>query len=695
MTEDQQPPNALNGLGEDLDGSLKPNGVSPDGEVATGRRKRGTTRIESQGPLRVTAGDLPDPEQMATRRQTLLSMGGGKDGRAILMAGVLFIGVAAVFGAIMLLGKREAPQISRPQITTGAKIGLSAEEEIRAFTQSSSQKILDTKKEVAEIREEIKGIRNDFSKLTDSNEKLMTRVLEEFKRAADDKLRSLDTVAKAQTANFLKAGSPEDQRSKSILDEFRLALTNLTMTPAEARVKAAEMLRLAGYQESDITNLLAQTAQTAGRIQVGNIQEVAASESDRAKVPKDLAPFLEEGHRVTHAMATFDQVLTEERVKERLSKFLSGKVSRGRTLEKADVAAFYECSRVRRENLPEEMQDVLPFLIAQREVLGIRRDDIDATCAMIWANRNRYGGQPTAGQLLSLTQYVSRSVPAASSAPGDVKVKFQALTPDQSSSLDRVLDQGLESSWNLGRQDETGLASSSMKVINNYLEVARAALDPQAKIELTQRHVKDFLSRKRGGGDVASVQARSSVAVPALSPVSISPAPSSVTEVSREPMVSMGRLKLTKRQFQQAVYLMVPEVLRTAGIKPGDLEGVAASIVLWEQSRRIADQVFPEVSGTSDGAGDAVRLVMPALVEIARAGAGLVEVKLGFADQRTKPDDRRAMVALLASKVGPVIHDGRLAAEVVAKLDAAFKSDTPPDLQQTIKAMRSAYVLEK
>jgi hypothetical protein len=78
---------------------------------------------------------------------------------------------------------------------------------------------------------------------------------------------------------------------------------------------------------------------------------------------------------------------------------------------------------------------------------------------------------------------------------------------------------------------------------------------------------------------------------------------------------------------------------------------------------------------------------MPALVEIARAGAGLTDIKIGYPDQRAKPEDQRAMVALLATKVGPVIHDSRLSAEVVAQLDAAFKSATPPDLSQAIKAL--------
>jgi hypothetical protein len=685
MANERQPDD-LTGLGEDLDGSVDQKSVQPDAaaegaaEAAgiPGRRKRATSR-ETKPATRMTASDLPD--ESTGGRGTILPTGGGKDLRLIIIALVGFLVVGGIFAAVAVLAKKSDPQIQRPQITTSAKIGLSAEEEIRAFTQSSSQKILDSQKDIATLRDEIKAIRSDFAKVNETNEKLMNRVLDEFRKAADDRLRSLDTVVKAQVS-AIKGNEPQDQRSRAILDEFRTALTTLTMTPAEARVKAAEMLRLAGYQESDITNMLAQVAQNAGRLQVGDLQEKPVSEEVLAKLPKDLAPLVDEGRRVTHAMATFDQVLTEDRVKDRLKKFLSAKLNRGRELTPTDLAQFYECTRVRRENLPDEMQDVIPFLIAQRELLGIRRDDLDGTCSMVWGNRNRYGGQPSAGQLLSLTHVVSRSVPASSSGPADPTAKFSPLTTDQMTSLERVVEQGLENAWNLGRQDEASLAFSVTKVVNNYLEVARASMDPPAKVDFMDRRIKDFLRRKRGSPSTAQAQ-------PLPQPMAAQVQPSTAMEVPREPTVNAGRLRLTKRQFQQAVYLMVPDVLRTAGIQPGDLKGVAATIVLWEQSRRICDQVFPEVAGTSDGAGEAMRLVLPALVEIARAGAGLTDIKIGYPDQRAKPEDQRAMVALLATKVGPVIHDSRLSAEVVAQLDAAFKSATPPDLSQAIRALNA------
>jgi hypothetical protein len=138
---------------------------------------------------------------------------------------------------------------------------------------------------------------------------------------------------------------------------------------------------------------------------------------------------------------------------------------------------------------------------------------------------------------------------------------------------------------------------------------------------------------------------------------------------------------------------LIPDAVRAAGIKPDSPAFVGATIVLMEQAKRLGSVLGSAIEANQSPGSDLSMTVsstlMPAMVDLARAGGDLAKMRLGLPDQRDTEPKRMALIAYAASKIGPYIHDEPSARKATEEVDRELRSPEPPDLSRLIAKFAS------
>ena len=669
--------------------------MTDDDSNLRGLGRNGAPRHNEQGDAgdaqKGGVGKIAKPSNQAGGEGPIVVTSSGDGFHKLLIAGaVMALVIGGIIGAVLVFGRASDPRISRPQIQTGAKIGLDAEQEIRAFTRSTSQQMAEAQQLMTQLQQQLTDQNRRLDQTEQRNKELMKEAVAAFTAASGEKLRAIESALEEQrrlaSSVEMHASSPRDASAQTILKNLQAELSGGKLTKLEATERAATALRSAGYKEQDIRNMLAESKTQAGVIAVGDIAEPPPTQAELAAVNPALRAYIVDARNYVGGIAALDRIIDEATVKAKLSLFLQSKTN-GAKISEAELQAFYVVTRVRRENLPDAFAERIPSLVKQRDLLGLKSTDWRGIADMIWQNRSMFGEVLPPGQLLSLVQIVSRQVGAVSSeAVSTTAQNFSPISDIQIGILGQVVDQALDNNWSLGSRDEGALIVSASKVVASFLENSRTTMEDGRRVDFIGSRVASYVTRKRGGGNGGGT-APSSFGNPP--PALVNNKPSAATPV-QEPKIETGGLSLSRSRLQSTIYLMTPGILAAANIKPGSDEAMASTIVLWEQNRRLTDLAFTEAASARDGVGIATQILVPNMIELAKAGAGLTAVKIGHADQHADREMHTVLIAYLASQVGPVIHDYQSAGKKVNEVDVALRSTTPPDLTQARKALLSA-----
>lgn len=629
--------------------------------------------------------------------------------------------LAVVLGIVAVFGQQSRPTVERATIRTGANIGFSAEEEIRLFLKNYGLKIDRHDDDIKRLQQEVTTLQRQQEQALASMNNRIEGVTKTFQQAGESFLARIDALAKQIEERAGRESSRREQETLAleqertrILRELRDAWAAPTagLTREEARRRAVDLLKKAGFKDADIQAWVSKAAEEAGVLINSDVAEPPPSQEEINAVPEYLRPWIAESRSFLEGKAMFEGVIDHHSAKAALRRFLELKIGKERTLTSEDLDKFYTVVRVRRENIPDFMADEIPALIRQRDALGIDRRNLDEVARLINAYRSKMRGMPTPGQLLTLVEVVSRAIGAGEKKMGSVS-EFPPISEEQRQVVRKIIEQALENAWVTGRRDEAALGPVALRVLENYLEVARVSMPTNDRADFTAQIIVDFMIRKRmpeaaqlmaGSPSAARTENNKSVP-PSVAAASASagsgagsgPSGPRTTSAPEAPAPSGG---MTREQWRQTLYLMTDDILRAANIPPRSIAEVCAAVVYWEQLPRlvhICSEIAAQIPATEESnatrqqsaTARITREIFPQLVEVVRAGASLADISIGLPSQQDSPQKKKALYAWLAKYVGQYIHDHTKTADKIAEADGILRGPQAPNMEHLIKTFGS------
>ncbi len=586
-----------------------------------------------------------------------------KDKTVLIVAVVGGVLLIAIVG-IALLARKQQTAPSQVVYTPSFDVNMSSQEELRGFTKKTAQEVNEIDAQLKELSATMKGLVDRQDKTEGFVRDALKQAREDLDRVGNEKLRAAEEIAKIGA----KAADP---RTTSILKEFRDSLTGLKQSPAEAKARAAMLLRQAGVPEDQIRNILAEAAQQAGRIAVGDIAEAALGKAEIDTLPEWLRPHVPGVRDLVYGLAAAqgrfypDQVLAEVKVHLRAREH-----ARSAALTDDLVRQVATVARVRRENLTPEMEDLLPYLVTLRDARKLGPSDRQGIADLVWSARERLPEATNPGQMLAICHVVARAVGAVATKPGE-DLSRKPLDDDSARLATEVVTTAVLNAIQLGRGQAEQYEIAS-RALANYLDTARLTASDEQKKQVVLRAMAAASKRQQADKAEKAEQAPPAPAEKATAARPHGPDPAD--------LLFFGPLRLDRGQAQRALVFALPLLLQSNGIDPAGVKGPAALIAAFEQVPRVVSEALPPALGKAMGGKDYFTTAIPQLSYALRMGESLAGIPLTVTPGRTDEDSRAARVmrgVAIGAVYGPFVHDETKAKAAAGDALAAVEAAPP------------------
>ncbi|HEX3133331.1 MAG TPA: hypothetical protein VHX44_07065, partial [Planctomycetota bacterium] len=655
-----QPPSPP--FGESPDQPLDPAGDQPSAhpssqpsEPADGTKPSAADRLLGRTTTRIVKETVQKARQESDK--TIIMV--------VIIAAAVLIGIVGV----ALLNARKASQPQQMVYTPQFDVGMSSQEEIRSFTTKTSKEVTEINRQISELTKTMQGLIDRQDKTEKFVRDTMDQAKAAFERSGQDKVQRLEELARITQAQQV------DPRTAGIIEEFRRSLANFKESPAEAKARAVMLLRQAGVPENQIRNILAEAAQQAGRVAVGDIAEPPPSKEEVASLPAWVQPHVPALQNRLGVIALTEGRFYPEQVTSDVRDFLRAKEhERGGEISDALVIRLSEVARVRRENLTPEMEEVLPFLITARDQGKVARADKVAIAGLVWRSKDRYPSTITAGQLLSLCHVVARTVGAVSTTDD------QGFRPIDDASQGFALDvvtsavvNGIQLGQNQSQQTITG-----GRALGNYLDTNRLTATEEQKTVLVRRAMATAF---------ACFPAATQPEKPATAPTQPAPRDARSTTDAGETLLFFGPLRLDRGRVQRSLVYAIPALMESNAVDLHGAKGAAALVSAIEQVPRVIGEALNPYLGKPLGGKDFYAVALPQLIYAIRMGESLGSIPMPVSPEKQNEASREANLvrgAAIGTIFGPLLHDEAKAKAVAS--DATAQLEANPPLTPTIAA---------
>jgi hypothetical protein len=625
---------------------------------------------------------------------------GEQDKTAIVVAILLAAGAILVI-AVVVMNRQGSTQPRQLDYTPSIDVGMSSQEEIRSFTSKTAKEVTEIEATLGRLNQSMDGL----MKRQDDTEGLVRETLknatETFASQGSEKVRQMEAYA--------QESRQEDPRTTRIIDDFRSTLASLKESPAEARAHALLLLRQSGVPEERIRTLLAEAAQQAGRLQLGDIAEPPLSAREVETLPEWVRPLVPALHDTAYGLAQSEgrlypqQILTDVRMSLRAH-------AHSQVLDPQLVERICQVVRVRRENLPQELQAVLPWLVTQRDSRHLGHEDQVGISHLVWSNRGRYPEGTTAGEMLSLCEVVARTIGASTNGvstaqeadPAVASSGFRALDQATMVFAEAVVHAAMLEARQLGKDAQT-LGS---RALGNYLDTMRMTATPE-QVQQVLRHALEGVAGATAPATPTTPATSSApttiapgaaaTAVPGESPApqAQTPAPGSAGApaglADPDGQLYFGPLRLSPLQVQRALVFTIPGLLAGQGTSPQGVAGAAAVVGALEQIPRIVAQELPPHLGSPMGGLDFLQQALPEVIQAIHQATALAGIPLPVSPQHGEEQSPAAQLMRgveIGAIYGPFLHDQQKA--TAAAPDAVRALEAHPPLDGAVSARLGA-----
>ncbi len=469
------------------------------------------------------------------------------------------------------------------------------------------------------------------------------------------------------------------------------------------------MLRTAGVPEASIRALLAEAAQQAGHLAVGPVAEAPPSSEELAVLPSWVRPLVPAARDALAAIADGEGRLYPEECQADLAAFLKAR-AHGHLgeISEAVVHALGSVARVRREDLAPGQEDLLPYLISQRDSRHLAHEDRAGIAHLVWQARSRLSGAITPGQLLTLAEEVGREVGAtapatggladrtadrsehrAGSSAGDIAGGAAGFTPMDDATLHfavAVVASAIQDAHQLGNSAEDCQAVAR-RALTNYGDTTRTTMTPGQEAAILSQATA--MADRRAAGATSPTAGAMGAAAPAAgqgpgaqaTPVLEAPAPEA------EDALFFGPVRLPRSQASRALLLSIPSLAASEGIDPATSAGAAAVVSAIEQLPRIVQAEAPACLGRPLGGEDFLEASLPQVITAMHLGRALGVIPLPVSPGQAEEDDAPARLlrgVAIGAIYGPLVHDEAKA--TAAAPDAIRSLERQPPLTPMLAA---------
>jgi flagellar basal body-associated protein FliL len=637
-----------------------PGGAGPDEEDGDPAAAERLLAQRGQAAQRDTAGGragrfIRDAASTAAKE---------KDKTVLIIAVVGGVLLIAIVG-IALLARKQQTAPAQVVYTPSFDVNMSSQEELRGFTKKTAQEVNEINAQLKELSATMKGLVERQDKTEGFVRDALKQARDDLDRVGNEKLRAAEEIAKTG----VKATDP---RTTSILKDFRDSLTGLKQSPAEAKARAAMLLRQAGVPDDQIRNILAEAAQQAGRIAVGDIAEPALGKAEIDTLPDWLRPQVPGVRDLIYGLAAAqgryypDQVLAEVKVHLRARDH-----AHSAALTDDLVRQVATIARVRRENLTPEMEDLLPYLVTLRDARKLGPTDRQGIADLVWSARDRLPEATTPGQMLAICHVVARAVGAVATKPGE-DLGRKPLDDESARLATEVVTTAVANAIQLGRGQAEQYEIAG-RALANYLDTARLTASDEQRKQVLLRAMAAATKRQQAE--------RAEQAAPAPP---TAPAPADKAARARGPdpadLLFFGPLRLDRGQAQRALVFALPLLLQSNGIDPAGAKAPAALIAAFEQVPRVAGEALPPALGKAMGGKDYFTAAIPQLSYALRMGESLAGIPLPISPGGRDEDSRAARVlrgVAIGAVYGPFVNDEAKAKAAAGDALAAVEAAPP------------------
>ena len=596
----------------------------------------------------------------------------------VVLVGCMVLGLVAVAWFV----KPTQPTTTASNVSPSFQNEQSLTEEVRSWKGKTAREVNDLTSKVTNLETAIAGIDRRLSEQDKTLKDALSQLSADFNRAADQKLRLVEELAKSQ-----QGPTAGEARTVSILEQFRRDLTSSQQSPAEAKARAAQLLRQAGYPEERIRDLLADVATKAGRISTGNVAEAPLSAAERATAPDWVRPLLDSLHDLVYGQALTAGLLYPEQIEGVVGDFLKANGGQAHLAEVTPVLtkAVTNLVRVRRENLTPDQEDALPLLVTLRDEGKVDRNDKAAIASLVWGAKERLPEGTTAGQLLTIAQAVARAIGPTTSQVQDAP--FKLLDAEGERYASEVVTTAAFNAIQMGKTQSDQYAVAD-RALTNYLDTSRYQATQEQRRSIVLRSMS--AAQQRAKGKTADLQVEA--ARPSAQPVS-TPPPSSHEEAQFDDrFLYFGPLKVERGRAVRALGFVIPSLAKANALDPLTTTGATAVITGFEQLPRVVVGAIKDTAGKPMGGQVLMSTALPDLILQMRNGEilGRVPVKLSSDEQTDKGSAAQIMRgAVLGSIYGPFTQDGdkaRAAAnEILPQVET--KSPLTTELKTKLEAV--------
>jgi len=670
-----------------------------------------TPRPHPHPPQPTGAGTDPDPDAGTAAAQTgapapappaaslqALADQAGLDGdKTVIIVAVLVLAAALGAVALVVMNRQGATQPRVLDYTPHIELGMSSQEEIRSFTSKTSKEVTEIDSALGRLSATMDGL----IKRQDDTEALVRSTL----KSATDTFTSAGTAKVAQMEAYAEATRAADPRTTRIIDEFRASLSSLKESPAEAKARAGLLLRQAGVSEERIRNLLAEAAQQAGRLEVGDIAEPALSPADIQSLPEWVQPLVGSLHDQVYALGQVQGRFYPEQALGDIRIFLRAHAHH-QAVDAALVARIAQVVRIRRENLTPDLTALLPGLVSARDQRHLAIDDHAGLAHLVWMNRSRFPLATTAGQMLSLCEEVGRAVGAVAQgddaagpgpggtdgdSDGTTDADFRALDATTQPFATQVVQSAVVEARQFGKTPAEQAVIAG-RALHNYLDTMRMTASPGQEAAI--------LHQALGG-----VGPGPTPATPVPAPVGAAPlpggadggasssaggVPAGLAHLDPEQQLYFGPVHLAPGQVGAALIWCLPGIVAADGYNAQPTTAAAALIGALEQVPRIVVAHLASDLGTPLGGLSFMQAALPELMQRVHLAASLGGIALPVSPLRQQEHGAAAEVmrgVAIGAIYGPLLQDAAKA--TAAAPDALAELEAHPPLTPALAAQLS------
>jgi hypothetical protein len=589
-----------------------------------------------------------------------------KDKTVIIMT---IIGSAILIGVVgvALLNRKQVTQPQQMVYTPQFDVGMSSQEEIRSFTTKTAREVTEINRQISELSQTMKGLIERQDKTEGFVKDTLREAKDAFERSGSEKVKLMEEYAKLGQG----AAQKSDPRTKLIIDDLRQSLAMLKESPAEAKARAATLLRQAGVPEDQIRNILAEVALQAGRIAVGDIAEAPATAEEIKSLPDWAQPYFATIHNRLGVIALTEGRFYPEQTAGDIGHMLKAK-EHERAAEITDELCrkIADIARVRRENITPDMEDALPFLITARDQNKIARDDRAAVASLVFRAKDHVPAEATAGQLLSICHVVGRTIGATAAKTADSG--FRQLDDNTTVFAVEVVTTAVGNAVQLGK-NQAEQYDIAGRALANYLDTSRLTASDEQRKHIILRAMSGALKRH---GDHVDKQ----------EPAVKEPTPASKHDPT-DSILFFGPLRLDRLRVQRAMVYAIPSLMTANNIDSRGAKGAAAMVSAIEQVPRVVADMLPHYLGQPMGGRDYFQSALPQLIYALRMGESLGGIPLPVSADLSNESSREAELvrgAAIGAIFGPLIHDEEKAKAVAH--DAAAQLEAKPPLTREAAA---------